>query len=79
MGAGFGPLAFATLGFELQVRGHGLDIRGIAVQGIGFTPRLVGLQGLCLDERKVEPEPIHHVPRRKKRRDTDDDVLLFIL
>ena len=82
MGAGFDPLPLAVSGVFTPSRGwHTLDKRGIAIQGVGFGPRLVGLQGLWkVTHTPFEPPVTPYLPQRKKRRrDTDDDVLLFIL
>jgi hypothetical protein len=58
-----------------------LKPRAIALQGVGYSPRLVAVQGLWpVEEKRLEPPVTRHLPQRKKRRrDTDDDVLLFIL
>ena len=60
-----------------------LNPRAIAVQGVGFQPRLVGLQGLWpVSDEPTDPDPPVFAPRRRKkqiRHDTDDDVLLFLL
>lgn len=81
MGAGFGPFPLAVFGVFTPRQGHTLDKRAIAIQGLGFSPRLVGVQGLWPEERTpFEPPVTRYLPQRKKRRrDTDDDVLLFIL
>jgi len=64
-----------------------LNSRAIAVQGVGFGPRLFAVQGFSAI-RAVEP-PVDIVPyssgrlvrpdAKRKRRDQDDDVLLFML
>lgn len=61
-----------------------IDARSIALQGIGFGARRVALQGFGFDDEAPEPQII--LPPRtrtakvvERRRDRDDDILLFIL
>ncbi len=61
-----------------------IDSRAVALQGVGFTPRLVALQGFgALPQPAQRPEVIPGFSRRyapaKKRKDTDDDVLMAFL
>lgn len=61
--------------------------RATAVQGVGFAPRVLALQGFApvaeTPGYSVGPgAPRRPLPRelpRRQRRDTDDDVLLFLL
>lgn len=60
-----------------------LDPFGVAVQGVGFDPRIAAVQGLWLFEED-EPAPPSSFPSRrrsptKKRPHPDDDVLIFLL
>lgn len=62
---------------------NALEPRSVALQGFGFVPRLVAVQGLW--PTATEPEPPQEqtlgggqrLARRKPHR--DEDVLLFIL
>lgn len=65
-----------------------LDPRAIALQGIGFGALQTAIQGFGTEV--IAPEPIPDVipygsgrmvfpERKQKRRDNDDDVLLFLL
>ena len=66
-----------------------LNVRSLALQGIGFGPRHTALQGLVLSDGEVPTIPdvipygsgkwIKPEPKRDARRDRDDDVLLFLL
>ena len=63
-----------------------LSPRAIALQGIGFRPRLVALQGLYPQDDVQKPDVIPYgsgrmvyPERNKRRRDRDDDVLMFLL
>lgn len=62
-----------------------LQSRPIAVQGIGITSRHVALQGFVqLAERPADVIPYGYGPmvypeKKKRQRDKDDDVLLFLL
>lgn len=60
--------------------------RAIALQGIGYRPRYVALQGLVPLDDTIRPDVIPYgrggivTPvKKKRRRDRDDDVLLFLL
>lgn len=65
-----------------------LNARAIAVQGVGFGPRLTAVQGLS-PFKIVTPPTGDIIPYgsgrlvrpevKRKRRDRDDDVLLFML
>ena len=61
-----------------------LDVRAIAVQGVGSAPSVLAVQGFYL-QSQVQPEtPPQFGPRpsprkRDDKRDVDDDILLFIL
>jgi hypothetical protein len=58
-----------------------LDPLAIATQGIGYSPLLVAVQGLWGVED--DKEPPHKLPTgyvsKRRRIDSDDDVLVFIL
>lgn len=68
---GLGPARFAVA--------DPID-RRVAVQGAGFSTRVLALQGFDPYMRRITPasrvKPVRRAPRR---RDSDDDVLLFIL
>lgn len=61
--------------------------RAVAVQGIGFRPRLVGLQGFAPFDGVQKPDVIPYAPggmvypkkKKPRKRDRDDDVLLFLI
>lgn len=80
-GIGFGRLATATLGAIGTTAGHSANRRAIAVQGIGFSARLVALQGFGTYEPLPQPslERVSRPTRKRRHRDEDDDVLIFIL
>lgn len=56
-----------------------LDPRRVALQGLGGSVRLVALQGLA--PQSARPMVFQGPAKRprKRRRDTDEDVLLFLL
>jgi hypothetical protein len=62
-----------------------LDARAIALQGLGFGPRLTAVQGMYApsaespDTGQATSIPFRPRPPRSKRHDRDDDVLLFLL
>lgn len=63
-----------------------LSSRAIALQGIGYRPRLVALQGLQPFDDVQKPDIIPFAPGgmvypkpKLRKRDRDDDVLLFLL
>ena len=60
-----------------------LNPRVVALQGLGQTSKLVALQGLrpISTRPPVDAAPFVSAPARKKRRrkDRDDDVLLFLM
>lgn len=62
-----------------------LNTRAIAVQGVGFSPDSLVRQGFWPDSTPATPvdEATVFLPRRRKRvkerKDTDNDVLLFLL
>jgi hypothetical protein len=52
----------------------------VALQGIGYLQRLVAVQGLWPTDEVVTPKPdFFPMGRIIRRRDTDDDALLFML
>lgn len=60
--------------------------RAIALQGIGYRPRYVALQGFVPLGDTLRPDVIPYgrggvvTPvKKKRRRDNDDDVVLFLL
>lgn len=59
--------------------------RAIALQGVGYPPRLLALQGLYPvdEETPVDPNlvvmPFVLPRRRKKRRRLDEETLLFLI
>lgn len=60
--------------------------RAVALQGIGYRPRLVALQGFAPFETAPRPDVIPYGPgglvfpqKKRRRRDKDDDVLMFLL
>lgn len=82
-GAGSAPGVFAVLGLRsaAPIRDC-LNPRAIAIQGVGFGAGFLARQGLLCDAE----EPVDeidwslYVPRPvRKRRNRDDDVLLFLL
>jgi hypothetical protein len=64
-----------------------LDARAIAVQGIGFGPKLVAVQGFLPKAQDDEQEDnfslgvrsINTRARRRRHRDKDDDLLVAVL
>lgn len=66
-----------------------LDPRAIAIQGVGYSPLLMAVQGfgnVVEDEQEIDEalfiRPVLRKERKKKdpRRDTDDDaIFLFLL
>jgi hypothetical protein len=63
-----------------------LSPRAIALQGIGFKPRLVALQGFAQFDDVQKPDVIPYAPggmvfpeKKRRKRDRDDDVLMFLL
>ena len=58
-----------------------LDPKTIALQGFLKTPLALAVQGLIdlLTEPEEEKTIFPFIPRRRKRGDTDNDVLLFVL
>lgn len=63
-----------------------INARAVALQGIGFRPRLVALQGFAPYETVQKPDVIPYAPggmvfpqKKRRRRDKDDDVLMFLL
>ncbi|MFZ9372240.1 MAG: hypothetical protein ACO25M_10255, partial [Limnohabitans sp.] len=61
--------------------------RAVALQGIGFSPRLVAVQGLRPFDDVQKPDIIPYgrggmvfpEKTKKRRKDRDDDVLMFLL
>lgn len=61
-----------------------LDVRAIAVQGLGSAPPVLAVQGFysLVQVQPETPPQFRARPSPRKRddkRDTDDDILLFIL
>lgn len=63
-----------------------LSSRAVALQGIGFRPRLVALQGFSPFDDVQKPDVIPYAPggmvypkKAPRKRDRDDDVLMFLL
>lgn len=63
-----------------------LSPRAIALQGIGYRPRLVALQGFAQFDDVQKPDVIPYAPggmvfpeKKRRKRDRDDDVLMFLL
>lgn len=82
-GAGFGQFAFATQGAFAPTGAS----REVAVQGVGFGPLSTALQGLYVRRQSgsIPPDfvptwgPKVYPKKSPRRRDRDDDVLLFLL
>lgn len=58
-----------------------LSARGIATQGVGHGPRMTALQGF-VPQTAPQPHPAGGRPSRRsrdRRRDRDDDALIFLL
>lgn len=57
--------------------------RNVALQGLKKTPLAIAVQGFLDGEDEDEqPKPVcipFYLPSKKKRVDTDNDVLLFIV
>lgn len=56
-----------------------LDPRAVALQGLGFNPKFVALQGLVLQDEQTPTAPRRSRPIKVRKPHKDDDVLLFIL
>lgn len=56
-----------------------IDRRAIATQGLGFSPRMVAVQGLYPTQATTPLGPRPRMRRKPKRHDRDDDALLFLL
>lgn len=74
-GAGFGPRALATHGL---LAAQAAD-REVAVQGVGYGPGSMALQGFYRRGQSSEGPGRRILDLRRRRRDRDDDVLMFLL